>query len=112
MGYLLRIVRVGLIVTAGAAGFMPFDIASAQVGERGPIGLMGHAPTNSRRPLHTPLEHESASLDAPHGETCVPREQCCKVCSKGKACGNTCIRRAYECHQGRGCACNEAEVCE
>ena len=43
---------------------------------------------------------------------CIPREQCCKVCSKGKACGNTCISRAYTCHKGRGCACDEEEVCE
>ena len=29
---------------------------------------------------------------------------CCKVCSKGKACGNSCIARNKECHKGRGCA--------
>lgn len=31
---------------------------------------------------------------------------CCKVCSKGKACGNSCIARWKTCHKGRGCACN------
>ena len=31
---------------------------------------------------------------------------CCKYCSKGKACGNTCISRSYTCHVGLGCACN------
>jgi hypothetical protein len=31
---------------------------------------------------------------------------CCKHCSKGKACGNTCISRAYVCHVGAGCACD------
>jgi hypothetical protein len=31
---------------------------------------------------------------------------CCKVCSTGKACGNTCISRAYMCHVGSGCACD------
>jgi hypothetical protein len=49
---------------------------------------------------------------APRAATCIPADQCCKVCSKGKACGNTCIRRSYECHVGRGCACNADEVCE
>ena len=44
-------------------------------------------------------------------DTCVPASQCCKICSKGKACGNTCIRRDYTCHVGRGCACNSDEVC-
>lgn len=31
---------------------------------------------------------------------------CCKICSKGKACGDTCIARWKECHVGPGCACN------
>jgi hypothetical protein len=43
---------------------------------------------------------------------CVPREQCCKVCSKGKACGNTCMRADYNCHKGPGCACDAEDVCE
>jgi hypothetical protein len=33
-------------------------------------------------------------------------EGCCKVCRTGKACGDTCISRSYECHVGSGCACN------
>ena len=44
--------------------------------------------------------------------SCVPAEQCCKICSKGKACGDTCIRKDYTCHVGRGCACNQEEVCK
>jgi hypothetical protein len=31
---------------------------------------------------------------------------CCKVCSVGKACGNTCISRNKTCHVGPGCACD------
>lgn len=31
---------------------------------------------------------------------------CCKVCSAGKACGNTCIARWKTCHVGAGCACD------
>jgi hypothetical protein len=31
---------------------------------------------------------------------------CCKVCSKGKACGNSCIARNKQCHKPRGCACD------
>ena len=34
------------------------------------------------------------------------QEGCCKVCRTGKACGDTCISRSYECHVGAGCACN------
>lgn len=31
---------------------------------------------------------------------------CCKVCTKGKACGDSCIARDKQCHKGPGCACN------
>ena len=32
---------------------------------------------------------------------------CCKICNKGKACGNSCISRSYTCHKPPGCACNK-----
>lgn len=47
----------------------------------------------------------------PPPRNCTPRAECCKVCSKGKACGNTCISRSYNCRKGRGCACNSWEIC-
>jgi hypothetical protein len=31
---------------------------------------------------------------------------CCKTCTVGKACGDTCIAKNKECHVGPGCACN------
>lgn len=31
---------------------------------------------------------------------------CCRVCSTGKACGNSCIARWKTCHKGKGCACD------
>ena len=34
------------------------------------------------------------------------QQYCCKICSKGKACGDTCIARDRTCHVGPGCACN------
>jgi endonuclease YncB( thermonuclease family) len=43
--------------------------------------------------------------------SCIPASQCCKVCRKGQACGNSCISRSYTCRKGRGCACDAAEVC-
>ena len=33
---------------------------------------------------------------------------CCKVCTVGKACGNSCISAAYTCHKGPGCACDSS----
>ncbi len=32
--------------------------------------------------------------------------QCCKICRKGKACGNSCIKRSYACTKPPGCACD------
>ncbi len=34
------------------------------------------------------------------------RSGCCKICTKVKACGNTCINASYTCHVGPGYACN------
>lgn len=31
---------------------------------------------------------------------------CCKLCKKGKACGDSCIARDKACHKGKGCACD------
>lgn len=36
----------------------------------------------------------------------TPVQGCCKVCSKGKACGNSCISRDKTCRKGPGCACD------
>ena len=33
-------------------------------------------------------------------------QSCCKTCSKGKACGDSCIAKDKACKKGRGCACN------
>jgi hypothetical protein len=50
-------------------------------------------------------------MTSPSEQACIPRAECCKVCSRGKACGNTCINRDYRCHKGRGCACDAGEIC-
>ena len=33
-------------------------------------------------------------------------QTCCKMCRKGKACGNSCISRAKTCQKPPGCACD------
>jgi hypothetical protein len=38
--------------------------------------------------------------------TPTPSPSCCRVCTVGKACGNTCIERSDTCHVPTGCACN------
>ncbi len=33
-------------------------------------------------------------------------QYCCKICVRGKACGDSCIARNKTCHRPPGCACN------
>lgn len=47
-----------------------------------------------------------ASLGLTQPAAAVTQQACCKICSKGKACGNTCIAREKACHVGPGCACD------
>jgi hypothetical protein len=35
----------------------------------------------------------------------VMARECCKVCKKGKPCGDTCIEKDDVCHVPTGCAC-------
>jgi endonuclease YncB( thermonuclease family) len=49
--------------------------------------------------------------EARTGGLCVQREECCKVCGKGSACGGTCISASRTCSVARGCACDASEVC-
>jgi len=48
-----------------------------------------------------------ATLDPCFGDAVAnAASRCCKVCTKGKACGNSCIAAWKNCHQPKGCACN------
>ena len=49
--------------------------------------------------LVSPQHVEAPSLGSPEGA-------CCKVCRKGKACGDSCIARDRVCRQPPGCACD------
>jgi endonuclease YncB( thermonuclease family) len=33
-------------------------------------------------------------------------QSCCKICKKGKACGDSCIQQAFSCTKSKGCACD------
>ena len=39
------------------------------------------------------------------GTPTPPPSRCCRVCSTGKPCGDSCISRSYTCRVGGGCAC-------
>jgi hypothetical protein len=51
------------------------------------------------------------STPAPIPTACTPPIKCCRVCTSGKACGNTCIADSKSCKKGKGCACDAADVC-
>jgi hypothetical protein len=61
---------------------------------------------------------QSSTPQAPEAPVAIPQptwlhsnhadqsQVCCKICTVGKACGDTCISRDKDCHVGRGCACD------
>jgi hypothetical protein len=55
-------------------------------------------PPARREPDRKPAEKPSKPAEKP--------QSCCRVCSKGKACGNSCISRRFVCHKPSGCACD------
>ncbi len=66
-----------------------------------PIGAVGQEGTSESASAFWDQAFPSAQQDAK-----VWAVACCKVCRKGKACGNSCINRSYTCRKGPGCACN------
>lgn len=82
---LLVVVASLLLSTSAQAGGTKIDLAR----------ILGGQPSNS--------------CVAPVKQTLIDAQvaaSCCKICSKGKACGNSCISRSKQCHQPRGCACD------
>jgi hypothetical protein len=55
----------------------------------------------------TPTSARIVAPQAEHTETTSSAQECCKICHKGKACGNSCISRDKSCHQPPGCACDD-----
>ena len=54
---------------------------------------------------------DQASCVSPDGSSSADSlladsKKCCKVCKKGKACGDSCIAKSKTCTKGPGCACN------
>ncbi len=63
--------------------------------------------------LGSTVRTESAAKNAlERPKACIPRAQCCRVCTTGSACGNWCTSQIFNCQKARGCACNAADVCK
>jgi hypothetical protein len=80
-----------LLITASNA-------PATQSGQLSVTGLMVHSYA-----AHSSGSVRSALVPSAQG---VHSQQCCKICRKGKACGDTCISVDKECHVGPGCACD------
>lgn len=55
---------------------------------------------------YDPPDYDPPAYDPPDGGYGDDSGSCCRVCRKGKACGNTCIAASKTCHVGPGCACD------
>lgn len=54
-------------------------------------------------PIQTSASRMPSSILSPEKSL---NQYCCKVCTRGKACGDTCISKSRACHVGAGCACD------
>ena len=48
----------------------------------------------------------SNQLSERQNKTEATADECCKICRKGKACGDSCINKKLKCHKAPGCACD------
>lgn len=62
-------------------------------------------PTSQPTPKPTAASTPKPTAKPTPRPTNSPRS-CCRICSTGKACGDSCISRSNTCHVGPGCACN------
>lgn len=60
----------------------------------------------ARRQREEAIEAAKERARSEQTESAADSVPCCKICRKGKACGDSCISRAYTCHKGPGCACD------
>ena len=63
------------------------------------LALVFVAPTSAGHPILPSVQNANPGVY-------VPVQTCCKICRKGKACGNSCISRSKTCRKPPGCACN------
>ena len=95
---MLRIITAALALTALAMAAQS-DAPSSGNSQATSIASIHRAPYTEN--------HALAALGFSTSSTGTTKTfVCCKVCTVGKACGNTCISRNDVCHIGPGCACD------
>ena len=70
--------------------------------------IFGLGDTTTEQPTITleDLDPSFNRIQIPELAGDITNMYCCKICKKGKACGDTCISKSYTCRQPSGCACN------
>ena len=53
-----------------------------------------------------PIQADETVCTGSVDESVTDNASCCKWCSTGKACGDTCISKSYTCTKSKGCACD------
>jgi hypothetical protein len=87
MKYMIAILTCLLIASSAFA-----DVQS-------PMGKHSFAEILAASPRNNPFEESRRTVRS-------TANGCCKICTKGKACGDTCIAQDKQCHVGPGCACD------
>jgi hypothetical protein len=110
----------GVCVSAGRAlgkpiarlGFDPAIETDARAMRRAAAAARRATTLEARRAAEKAERHERRRASRPSAERpttdaspSASRRTCCKHCTKGIPCGNTCIAANRACHVGPGCAC-------
>jgi LysM repeat protein len=69
-----------------------------------PPGAVQPDPARLAAPRPPTSRPVAPAIAAPTAVRAQPARACCKVCRRGKACGDTCIARDKTCHKEPGCA--------
>ena len=67
-------------------------------------------PSPPPRALASAPPNKADGSNCPWAQVTSEGKTCCRVCKKGKACGNTCINQKKECSTSEGCACNKSDL--
>lgn len=82
---------------------MSFGFAQADSGtDKDDVAISIEASAKIDGQTNCVLPDGSSSVDSLMADA----KKCCKVCKKGKACGDSCIAKSKTCTKGSGCACN------
>jgi hypothetical protein len=93
--------RVGLLAIAVICVGTNVFGGDARFSETADLALIAAPPG-----VAEPIDFWTLAERLKDGGAVIYDAACCKICQKGKACGNSCISRSYKCHKGRGCACD------